>query len=300
MRRILVEAYAKINLGLSVLGRRKDSFHELRTVYQSVSLADRLDIRLTRGGTNVRLHTSGRYGVPSGSQNLAVRAAEAVLKELGLRQQVVISLEKEIPPGSGLGGASSDAAAVLRAVPTLCGRPLPMERLLHLAAELGSDVPFFLVGGRAVGVSRGEEVYPLPETPRRHVVIHFPGEGMETSEAYRLLRRPRLTGSNARPTIELFCGRTLDSAAPRPSNDFEPLLFQRLPRLAEAKRRLLSHGAELASISGSGSALFGMFRDAAKARQAAQAVRGLGEHVWIVRTVSRREFCRPCTVTRGR
>jgi 4-diphosphocytidyl-2-C-methyl-D-erythritol kinase len=154
-------------------------------------------------------------------------------------------------------------------------------------------VPFFLVGGRAAGVGRGEEVYLLPETPRRHVVIFFPGEGMATSEAYRLLRRPVLTVSNARPTIEVFCGRTWNSGTHGMTNDFEPLLFRRLPQLAEAKRRLADCGAELASVSGSGSALFGLFKDAVKARRAAQVLSGLGGRVWIKRTVSRREFARP-------
>ena len=300
VRRIALKAYAKINLGLAVLGRREDGFHELRTIYQSISLADQLEIRITRGPASVRLDAGGRFPVPAGRNNLAVRAAEAVLQELRMRQQVVISLEKEIPPGSGLGGASSDAATVLRGLLALCGKSLPAERLLHLASELGSDVPFFLVGGRAVGVGRGGEVFPLPETPRRHVVILFPGEGMETSKAYGLLRRPRLTEGNARPTIELFCGQMLGSGAIRPVNDFEPLLFRRLPQLAEAKRRFLRHGAEMASLSGSGSALFGIFRDAATARHAAQAVRGLSEHIWIARTVSRREFLRPGPVARDR
>jgi 4-diphosphocytidyl-2-C-methyl-D-erythritol kinase len=299
MQSIALKAYAKINLGLTVLGRREDGFHELRTIYQSISLADRLEIGL-RGGKGVRLEAEGQFGVPAGRENLAVRAAEAVLKELGLRRQVFISLDKRIPPGSGLGGASSDAAAVLRAVPVLCGKSLPIERLLHLAAELGSDVPFFLVGGRAVGVGRGEEVYPLPESPRRSVVILFPGEKMATSEAYRLLRRPRLTGSKAGPTIELFCGGTLNSTAQPLANDFEPLLFRRIPRLAAAKRRLMKHGAEVAAISGSGSALFGIFRDAANARQAAQVLQGLGGHVWTARTISRREFSRLGSVARSR
>jgi 4-diphosphocytidyl-2-C-methyl-D-erythritol kinase len=295
LRRIQVSAYAKINLGLSVLGRRKDGFHELRTVYQSISLADRLEIHLKSGKPKVRLHASGNYRVPLGRLNLAVRAAELLLEELALPLEVDISLEKEVPPGSGLGGGSSDAAAVLRSVPALCGRLLTMERLLHLAASLGSDVPFFLVGGRAVGVGRGEEVYPLPEIPRRHVVIFFPGEGMETSEAYRLLRRPVLTVSNARPTIEVFCGRTLNHETHVMTNDFELLLFRRLPQLAEAKGRLADYGAELTSVSGSGSALFGLFKDAVKARRAAQVLSDLGGRVWIKRTVSRSEFARRAT-----
>ncbi|MBI3933682.1 MAG: 4-(cytidine 5'-diphospho)-2-C-methyl-D-erythritol kinase [Acidobacteria bacterium] len=304
MRSIALKACAKINLGLSILGRRADGYHELRTIYQSISLADRLEIRFTRGTAGVRLDATGGYRVPAGRQNLAVRAAEAALQELGLRRQVIISLDKRIPPSSGLGGASSDAAAVLRAVVHLSGKRLPPHRLLHLAADLGSDVPFFLLGGRALGLGRGEEVYPLPEMPRQHVVILWPGEAMNTAEAYRLLDiardRPRLTAVRTRPTIELFCGQAARSAVPILANDFEPLLFRRLPRLAEAKRVLLLRGAEMASLCGSGSALFGLFPDAAKARRAAQELESTGATVFLARTVSRKEFHRSGGASRSR
>jgi len=299
MQSISLKAYAKINLGLSVLGRREDGFHELRTVYQSVSLADDVEVQLSGGNGSAQVETVG-FEIPPGVENLAVRAAEAIRKELSIRRGVLIRLRKRIPPASGLGGASSDAAAVLRAVLTLSGKTLPIERLLRLAAGLGSDVPFFLIGGRAVGLGRGEEVYPLPESPRRSVVIVFPGEGMKTAEAYRLLRRPRLTGAIAHPTIELFCGQILNSAAPRLLNDFEPLMFRRLPQLAEVKRELMRCGAEVASLSGSGSAVFGMFQDVKRARRATRALRSSGAQVWIARTVSRREFSRPGKVARSR
>jgi 4-diphosphocytidyl-2-C-methyl-D-erythritol kinase len=220
---------------------------------------------------------------------LAVRAAEAALRELGLRRQVFISLDKRIPPGSGLGGASSDAAAVLRALVHLSGKKLPFHRLVHLAAGLGSDVPFFLLGGRALGLGRGEEVYPLSEAPRQTVVVLFPGQGMNTAEAYRLLRAPRLTAVHARPTIELFCGGTMEKGAPL-ANDFEQVVFRRFPQLAVAKRFLLRSGATVASLSGSGSALYGLFADHAKARSAARQVGKSGSRVFLARTVSRREF----------
>lgn len=299
MQSLSLKAYAKINLGLSILGRRENGFHELRTIYQSISLADEVEVRLSRGSGPVRLQISG-FAVPEGRENLAFRAAEAIQKELRLRRGMVIRIGKRIPPASGLGGASSDAAAVLRAILALSGKRLPIERLLHLAAELGSDVPFFLIGGRAVGLGRGEEIYPLPEGPRRSVVILFPGEGMQTAEAYRLLRRPRLTGSIARPTIELFCAQMFDVAASRLANDFEPLLFRRLPQLEKAKESLLRGGAGMAALSGSGSALFGLFEHAADARRVAQALRSLAGHVWIAHTVSRREFSGTGTVSRRR
>ncbi len=289
MQRVALKAYAKINLGLSVLGRRSDGYHELRTIYQSVSLADSVELRVVRGPTGVHLETSG-FAVPSGGDNLAVRAAELLLQELGVKRRVLLRLHKGIPPGSGLGGASSDAAAVLRALQHALGRPVPLPRLLHLAATLGSDVPFFLVGGRALGLGRGEEVYALPEAPRRAVLILFPGEGMNTAEAYRLLRAPRLTAPGTRPTIESFSARAMESSGPAVTNDFEPVVFRRFPQLAQAKQWLLRWGSTAAGLSGSGSALFGLFDKAAQARNAARKLGGKEWQVFLARTVSRREY----------
>ena len=289
MKSVSLKAYAKINLGLAVLGRRADGFHELRTVYQTVGLADHLEVHLAAGRRAVEIETSG-FAAPAGPDNLAVRAAAALLDELGLRARVLLILRKRIPPGSGLGGASSDAAAVLRAILRLSGKPLLPERLFHLAAALGSDVPFFLVGGRALGAGRGEEVYALPEEPRRHCVLFFPGQGMETAEAYRLLRRPRLTPSSATPTIELFCSRVSEGLSNGLENDFEPVVFRKFPELARVKQAFLRCGAETASLSGSGSAVFALFRDSARARNAARDLRAAGKEVFLTRTVSRREF----------
>ncbi len=298
MKQIALKAYGKINLGLAVLGRRQDGYHELRTVYQTISLADRLGVRLTPGRQEVRLEIRG-FEVPTGRSNLAVLAAESLLAELKLRARVEILLDKRIPPGSGLGGASSDAAVVLRAVAMLAGRALPRERLLRLAVKLGSDVPFFLYGGRALGLGRGEEVYPLPEEARRHCVLFFPGEGMNTAEAYRSLRRAQLTPQRAGPRIEMFCSAVNESTESARGesfreldNDFETPVFRKFPVLAQVKRMLRRAGAETASLSGSGSAVYGLFRDASQARRAAQQLRGRAKpsgEVFLARTVSRRE-----------
>jgi len=298
VKQIALKAYGKINLGLAVLGRRQDGYHELRTVFQTISLADRLGVRLTSGRPEVRLEVRG-LAVPEGRSNLAVLAAASLLAELKLRARVEIQLDKRIPPGSGLGGASSDAAVVLRAGAMLSGRSLPRERLLRLALKLGSDVPFFLYGGRALGLGRGEEVYPLPEEARRHCVLFFPGEGMNTAEAYQSLRRGRLTPQKAGPRIEMFCSavnESMESARGEPfrelDNDFETLVFRKFPVLAQAKKMLRQAGAETASLSGSGSVVYGLFRDASQARSAARQLRGRAkpsEEVFLARTVSRRE-----------
>ena len=289
MNSVALKAYAKINLGLTVMGRREDGFHELRTVYQTISLADHLEMSLSSGSPAVSLEASG-IKVPDGRGNLAVRSAEAVLRELKLKRKVSLRLRKRIPTGSGLGGASRDAAAVIQGLLFLAGRSLPSDRLLHLAASLGSDVPFFLWGGRALGVGRGEEVYSLPEEPRRSCVVVFPGTSVSTAEAYAQLRLPLLTTLRTNHNIELFCGKTNEAGWNQAGNDFEPVVFSALPHLAQVKRILVRAGAEIASLSGSGSAVFGIFRDTKQAREAAQRLRRPGYDVYLARTVSRREF----------
>jgi 4-diphosphocytidyl-2-C-methyl-D-erythritol kinase len=291
MPQLALKAFAKVNLGLSIIGRRDDGYHELRTIYQTISLADSVEVTLARGRRAVQLETSG-FAVPEGRANLAVRAAEAFLEHAALPARVGVTLRKKIPPGSGLGGASSDAAAVLRALSRLAPRQVSAESLLSMAVSLGADVPFFLVGGRALGVGRGDEVYPLPEERRYAVLVLFPGEGMSTAEAYRRLRAPRLTALQARPTIELFNARVIAAEA-SVANDFEPLLFRRFPQLATAKEMLLRSAASAASLSGSGSALFALFENTQMARAAADNWRASGMpamQVFLARTISRREY----------
>ena len=289
MKSVALKAYAKVNLGLSVIGRRNDGFHELRTIYQTISLADRLEVSLSSGPPSVHLEVSG-LKVPEGRENLAVRSAEAALHELKLKQTVSIRLQKRIPSGSGLGGASSDAAAALRAIFFLARKNLPIDRLVQIAGGLGSDVPFFLWGGRALGVGRGEEVYPLPEEPRRWCVVVFPGMQMSTAEAYRQLRSPRLTGPRTGHKIELFCGITNLGSSERFGNDFEAVVFSAIPHLVELKRSLLGSGAKAASVTGSGSSVFGIFQDYSTARVAVRQLRRPGHDVFLAHTVSRRQF----------
>jgi len=294
MKQITFKACAKINLGLKIVGRRADGYHELRTVYQSISLADTIQVSIGPRRGEVALECEG-IAVPPGRDNLVLRAAEALRRELGIHHVISIHLYKRIPTGSGLGGGSSDAAAVLRAIDALTGNRAGFTLLLRLAAQLGSDVPFFLIGGRALGLGRGEEVYPLADSPRRCCLLLVPEKGMSTPEAYRLLNTPPLTASTARPTIESFCAALNAppaAARERPGNDFEPLLFERFPRLAAAKRALLRAGADWAALTGSGSALFGLFEEYSQARAARKHFERSGMRTFLARTVSRREFGR--------
>ncbi len=293
-------AYAKVNLGLRVLQQRPDGFHELRTVYQTVGLYDSIRISFTPGAASA---VDLRCNVPSlaGADNLAARAALGLLEAVGASGQVAIELTKRIPAGAGLGGGSSDAAAALTGLNRLLPKPADGARLWEIAADLGSDVPFFLVGGKAFGFGRGEELCPLPEDPRRWLLLLAPNRPVSTPEAYRFLaeeRRQGLTQDRKSPMLAMFTagiGAPGDSAAQSHAevleNDFESVIFRRIPELAEWKTRLLQSGARCALMSGSGSALFGLFEGRGAALAAQKTLDEFDGESFVVSTVSRRR-CR--------
>lgn len=285
-----VQALAKINLALRVLKPRPDGYHELRTVYQTIALADELEFRYRAGRRSVLRVESH----PEISPNLVERAAALLLEKGRLRGELHIRLRKRIPIGAGLGGGSSDAAAVLLTVPVLAGLRMAPEQLLELAARLGSDVPFFLYGGRALGIGRGCEVYPLPERGRSWCAVLAPKVRVATAEAYAALGRT-LTPAAETPIMNSFQSWIWSQdtfAAKQPvlpdGNDFEPVIFRRHPSLARLKRRLLALGARGASLSGSGSAIFGLF----ETRQQAEGARSAAADLFVVPTISRAEYRR--------
>lgn len=288
-RPLQLPAYAKVNLHLGVLGARADGYHELRTVFQSISLHDTLELeRVRRRGIDLRI--SGAALDP-GPANLVWRALDALSRELRLGGGWRARLRKRIPMAAGLGGGSSDAAAALVAAARLSGRSVAPELLAELGARLGADVPFFLVGGRALGVGRGDEIYPLEDGPRRAVlVVLAPGTSVATIEAYRWLDR-KLTKAAAAHKLWVSCARSWSLEDADLLNDFEAAVFSRYPRLRRIKRRLLQAGAAGAALAGSGSAVFGLFQNPAQARRAAQQFPD--EQVFIARTLSRAEFRRP-------
>ena len=273
-RRARLRALAKLNLELRVIASRPDGFHELRTIFQTISLADTIDLAFTPARTtSIELEDS--LQIPD---NLAARAARAILEESGAAGRVEIRLAKRIPMGAGLGGGSSDAAAILLALPVLAGIAIPIPRLCELAQKLGSDVPFFLLGGRAVGIGRGTELFPLPGTARRPGLLVASGLHVSTSEAYRLLDAG-LTTESQQNKIFSFQSRAWDGVSESvPVNDFETVVFKRHRHLALLKERLERAGAAPALMTGSGSAVFGLFQDR---RQVARAVRFLGDEKTI-------------------
>lgn len=273
-RRARVRALAKLNLSLKVLNKRPDGYHELRTVFQTISLGDAITIEYTPGrGSKVELISD--LDVPD---NLVTRAARLAMEALRIRGRASFRLDKRIPLGGGLGGGSSDAAAVLLALPVLAGKRVDLESLVELGVRLGSDVPFFLLGGTAVALGRGTELYPLPDVPPRHGLVVTPPVHVSTPEAYRALRR-ELTYAAASRNINSFQAFVwrLGCSVPEGAweepleNDFEAVVFDQYPQLKSIKQKLRRLGARPASLTGSGAALFGMFRSRSESLAAAPA-----------------------------
>jgi 4-diphosphocytidyl-2-C-methyl-D-erythritol kinase len=286
-----LHAFAKINLDLRVLYRRADNYHELRTIFQTISLADRIQIAFTPS-RKTSIEVSGNVDIPD---NLVARAARACLEAMRVTGKVEFEVEKRIPMGAGLGGGSSDAAAVLLALPVLAGRTLDWPVLLDLGAQLGSDVPFFLLGGTAVGVGRGTELYPLPDHPPGAGLVVAPGIHVSTADAYHGLSG-QLTAESQQNKIVSFQSRAwrgilpwaIESESSWGQNDFETVVFRQHPALKSIKQGLLRLGARPALMSGSGSAVFGLFPEREKLPRAIQSLRK--ERVFPITLVSRPKY----------
>src|SRR6202040_2078581 len=209
MREIRIPAFAKVNLRLEVLGKRPDTYHELRTIFQTVSLHDELKLRNSKASDiSLRIQGNESLSLEPPRKNLVYAAVDALRRELKIRSGVEIDLKKKIPAGRGLGGGSSDAAAALRGYLQLTRRTIPAPRLMELAASLGADVPFFLFGGRALGIGRGDEIYPLPDIPKLTLLVVSPRDiHVPTPDAYRWLKAPALTKNRSTSKLWKFCSR---------------------------------------------------------------------------------------------
>src|ERR1700756_4292774 len=292
MREIRIPAFAKVNLRLDILGKRPDGYHELRTIFQTISLHDELRFRVSRSsGISLNIQGNNSLSLEPARKNLVYAAVDALRRELEIRSGVEIDLRKKIPAGRGLGGGSSDAAAALLGYLQLIRRKIPSPRLMEIAASLGADVPFFLFGGRALGIGRGDEIYPLPDIPKLALLVVSPRDiHVPTPDAYRWLKAPALTKNRATPKLWKFCALCWSTQGSGLSNDFEKPVFRRHPRLAQIKRALLQRGAAEASLAGSGSAVFGVFPSPALARRAAVGFQD--EHTFVCETISRDRYLR--------
>jgi 4-diphosphocytidyl-2-C-methyl-D-erythritol kinase len=287
-----VPSFAKVNLGLEVLGLRADGYHELRTLFQTVDLHDDIVLRPRRNGIVVRCdHPS----VPTDGSNLAARAAEVLARHGRVAAGVEIVITKRIPVAGGMGGGSSNAAATLLGLDRLWGLGLGPAGLQPLARRLGADVPFFLVGGTALGLARGDEVYPLRRQVRGHVVVVDLERPVSTAAVFRRIDKS-LTPRENSYSIFLFVSRDLEGekAFSILTNDLENAALAEAPELRAAIERsrglLRGAGCSLAALSGSGSSFFGLFEDARRAGRAARALEAAGLRALGCRTLSLEEY----------
>jgi 4-diphosphocytidyl-2-C-methyl-D-erythritol kinase len=286
--RVRLSAFAKINLDLRVLGKRPDGYHELRTTFQSIALADTLTFTRSAGAFRI---VCDDPACPTDERNLVWRAAALVWKAArrrGKPRGVTVRIDKRVPMQAGLGGGSSDAAAALRALARLWRVKIAPDELRRLASAVGADVPYFLDGGTALGFGRGDVLVPLDDIARTWVLLVVPRFGVSTRDAFgwwdRSVGRAFQARRRGATSPALYRTPRKDTA-----NDLEAVVAARHPVVRRLTRALERAGASHASLSGSGSAVFGLFASRAAAERAAAAFGG--HRVLITRTLGRRE-CR--------
>jgi 4-diphosphocytidyl-2-C-methyl-D-erythritol kinase len=290
-RTITVRALAKINLALQVTGVRRDGYHELRTIFQSVSLHDTLTFSRARGPFEIECTDPA---CPADRTNLVWKAAEAVWragKWRGAPRDLHVRIEKRIPVQSGLGGGSSDAAAAIRACAALWKVRLDRERLHEIAATLGADVPYFLEGGTVLGLGRGDTLFPLTDRPAAWVTIVIPPFGVSTKDAFKWWDRKNTrpgksdrSGGSGRSDVGSALRRTVD-------NDLEPAVAAHHPEITRLVSALKRLGAAHGGMSGSGSAVFGLFDSQRRAEAASTALDRRGQAI-VARTCDRNTYRR--------
>jgi 4-diphosphocytidyl-2-C-methyl-D-erythritol kinase len=287
VKTITGRALAKINLTLRVVATRPDGYHELRTVLQAVVLHDTLAFHPVRGPFKIECTDPQ---CPTDGANLVWRAAEKVWRAIGRRgrpRDVVVRIVKRIPMQSGLGGGSSDAAAAIRGLAALWGADVSYEKQRQIGRELGADVPFFFEGGAALGLDRGDLLFPLVDQPTTWVALVVPSFGVSTKDAYRWFdqaapaRRVHRAGRPIQHPL-LPIGEIV--------NDLESVVAAHHPQIPRIVRELRRFGARDAAMSGSGSAVFGLFESRARAEKAASAFGRRGYRSFVTRTVGRSRY----------
>jgi len=305
---VSVRSFAKINLGLRIGARREDGFHDLLTVYQTIGLHDVIRVSVGRGaGIGIQCADSR---VPRDESNTCYRIVEKAMLALQAKGRVTIEIEKRLPVQGGLGGASSNAVAALLGLERVLKKSLPAEERLRIAAEVGSDLPLFLVGGTVLGVGRGEQVYPLEDLPGTACVVVTPEVGVSTPKAFAewdqlTMQRPSDRMNLLGRGLSAWLGEKYSGAPFRRGrrenplfelvrtgiqNDFEEVVFPEYPELIEAKKALESAGAKYASLSGSGSTLYGLFASKEAARLAAARLKKQGWNARATVTLTRKQY----------
>jgi 4-diphosphocytidyl-2-C-methyl-D-erythritol kinase len=325
---VTISSFSKINLGLRIGRLRPDGFHELRSVYQTIALHDRIRISVDRGsGIEIRCDDPR---VPCDARNTCYQIVERAMATLKAPGRVVVEVEKRLPVQGGLGGASGNAVATLLALERALRKSLDPRERLRIAAEVGSDLPLFLIGGTVLGVGRGEETYPLPDLPAMPCVIALPEVAISTPRAFSdwdRLSESKLTAPTQSDRIWEFSreisawlnaapgiasgrrsgvsarsgGRAesppLDLVRTGIENDFEQVVFPQYPELPKVKRVLERAGATYASLSGSGSAVYGLFRLRTKAAVAAKMLNEGGTLAVVTSILTRRQYWKKLQVS---
>lgn len=292
---VVVRSFAKINLGLAIGRSRPDGFHDLRTIYQTVAIHDVIKVDVGRGvGIEIRCKDTR---VPEDETNTCWRVAERLLRAVKQRAKVTITIEKNLPVQGGIGGGSSNAVATMVALEKALKAELPAHERLRIAAEVGSDLPLFLIGGTVLGCGRGEEVWAMPDLPAWDIVIATPDIGVSTPAAFKrwdelVKSEAKLTENGASDRISVFSRSAFEWLTGTPTgvpaqsgdraetllldlvragieNDFERVVFPEYPELRDVKRVLEREGARFASLSGSGSTVYGLFASKEDAEKAA-------------------------------
>jgi len=302
-RAVTVRAHAKINLDLRVLGTRPDGFHELRTVFQALDLHDTIECIPRVGPFAIECEAAG---VPLDRSNLVWRAAEALWRSLrreGSVRDVLVRVHKRIPLQGGLGGGSTDAAATLLALAHAWRLPLRPNQFVDVASTLGADVPFFLSGGTALGLGKGDEIYPLADLPRHWVVLLVPGFGVASVDAYNWYDAERETGHGSMVREAQYVPGPWPSRAAQMINDLEAPIARHHPEIEQMKLALRRAGALAAAMSGSGSTVFGLFQKRKDAVLAVERLSGSGWRVLMTESLGRGEYSRksrPATLNLAR
>jgi 4-diphosphocytidyl-2-C-methyl-D-erythritol kinase len=291
VRSVSLSSFAKINLDLRILGTRPDGYHDLKTIFQSLALFDSLTVTARRGPLTV---VCDEPDIPTDHRNLVWKAASLLHRvatgKSSAPRDITIDLRKRIPAEAGLGGGSSNAAMTLLALNKLWKLDLDLPTLTRIGARLGADVPYFLVGGTALGLGRGDDIYPLADMPPVHVVILRPGFGVATSDAYQWLdEETRRNMKEPAPRV-IPPGWPAWSATLR--NDLEIPVIRHHPAIGRIRQSLLDAGATFAAMSGSGSAVFGLFERSDAARRTANDLARPGWLSLHTKTLSRREYDR--------
>ena len=288
---LTLPAFAKINLTLSVLARRADGYHDLDTIFQTVSLHDTIEMSLI-DQPHIILSCNDR-SLPLGPDNLVIRAAQALQARFSSNKGARIRLEKRVPVQAGLGGGSADAAVTLIGLATLWDLSPTKDDLISIASRLGADVPLFLSGGTARGTGNGDKLELLADVEEKFLLIVKPNANVNTSDAYKALDERSLTTHNSKTILSTSIAKQVFDRTDLASltNDFEVVAFDLAPEIRRAKAALLKAGANAALLAGSGSAVFGVFDSEDAQRRATQAIElETGWRVFPCRTIGRSEY----------